>query len=152
MSNTFSSLSITIIVAFVGATAYADTGKTREEVRAETMAAIRSGDSDQGNGFTARSMAPGMYPAAPAVAGKARAEVEADLAQALRNGDVDEGNGSTARDMSPGLYPAAPLVAGKSRAEVEAELMEAKRTGTMPAEGRITMTQREEFPQLYRQQ
>jgi hypothetical protein len=64
MSHTIPSLSIALIVALVGSAAYAntDSGTTRAQVRAQTMAAIRNGDVIEGNGLTARAMEPAAAP------------------------------------------------------------------------------------------
>jgi hypothetical protein len=144
---------LALVALALGAVAHADTGKTRDEVRAETMAAIRDGTMTLANGLTGREMFPGLYlypyPTAPAPVSRTRDEVRAETLAAIRDGTEMLGNGFTGRDIFPGLYAAAPVVAGKTRDEVKAELAAAERSGDMLASGRITMTLREEFPQAY---
>jgi len=142
-------LALALVALALGSVAQADPGKTREEVRAETLAAIRDGTLTLGDGFTDREMYPGPYPVAPAPAGKTREEVRAETLAAIRDGTLMLSDELTDREMYPGLYPAAPPVAGKTRAEVRDETVAAERSGDMIAPGRITMTLREEFPQEY---
>lgn len=109
MSRNFTPLATALIATLLGTTAYADTdtGKTRDEVRAETLAAIRNGDMLEANGLTEREMFPGLFTAAPAVAGKTRGEVRAELAEAIHNGDM-LANGRvtmTLREEFPSQYP-----------------------------------------------
>ena len=148
-------LSFVLIAAVLGAAAHADPGKTREQVRAETLAAIEHGDVGMGeSGLTLREMFPGRYPAGPFVAGKTRSEVKAELAQAQRSGEMlaDGLADLTLREEFPARYPAPRAVVGKTRAEVVAELRDAIRTGAMLADDQSGLTLREEFPQRYSRQ
>jgi hypothetical protein len=137
------------MAATLGTTAYAAPGLTRAQVRAETMAAIRNGTIIQGDGFPERAVLPGLFPPAPVVAGLTRAQVRAETLAAIHDGTIIQGDGFPERAVLPGLFPPAPVVAHESRAQVKAELAQAIRTGNMPAPGRITMTLRQEFPEMY---
>jgi len=52
-----------LALALTSGAAYADPGKTREQVRAELVAAIKSGDVVVYLGKTARELSRGTYPA-----------------------------------------------------------------------------------------
>ncbi len=68
MSKTLPALTLALVAAMLGATAHADTGTTRAQVRAETLAAIRNGTIVGRYGAPARNVNPWLYPPAPAVA------------------------------------------------------------------------------------
>ena len=106
MSKTLPVLTLALMATMLGTTAYASSGLTRAQVRAETLAAIH-------------------------------------------DGTIINGDGLPERMTLPGLFPPAPVVAHETRAQVETELAQAMRTGDMPAPGRITMTLRQESPQMY---
>ena len=151
LKNT-SGVTLAIVGAMAAAAAHAQTGPTREQVRAETLAAIRNGDMVMPSGMTPRAMFPDRYPAAPATpvaAGPTRSEVVAETQAAIRNGEMVAPSGMTARAMTPGLYPAPPEAEGATRREVKAELAEATRKGELMATGRADLMMREEFPQRY---
>ena len=97
-----------LIAAAIGGVAHADTGKTREQVRAETLAAIRNGDmlADGDADLTLREEFPGRYPALPVAQTKTRAEVKAETADAIRSGDMlaDGEMGLTLREEFPQRY------------------------------------------------
>jgi hypothetical protein len=145
-------LTLAMLAAILGATTNAQASKSREEVRTETLQAIRDGDivRDE-SGLTLREEFPARYPEKPRIEGKTREEVKAELAEATRMGDLLANNesGLTLREEFPTRYPAKSAVKGKSRAQVKAELAEAIRTGDMLAEGESGLTLREEFPQRY---
>jgi hypothetical protein len=83
------------------------------------------------------------------VAHETRAQVNAETLAAIRDGSIINGDGLPERMTLPGLFPPTPVVAHETRAQVNAQLAQAMRTGNMPAPGRITMTLRQEFPQMY---
>ena len=89
-SATFSAIALAIAAATSGAAFAADSGLTREQVRAELIQAQQNGDivGNGETGETLREMFPGRYPAANVAQGKTRAEVQAELIAAQRNGDV----------------------------------------------------------------
>lgn len=128
--------------------------KTREQVRAELMEAIRTGDI-QGDGQTGQKLNelfPHRYAQNAVVAqGKTRAEVKAETAEALRNGDLAV-DGETGEKLytAAGQAKAAQTVAqGKTRAEVKAELAEAVRTGDIVADVDSGKKLNELFPGRY---
>ncbi|MDR7308190.1 DUF4148 domain-containing protein [Rhodoferax saidenbachensis] len=151
MKYATASIALAVAALVTGHAQAADTGKTREQVRAELAEAQRTGDiaasKDVGfdeftpsTGRKLNELNPAAYPAKPAVAGKTREQVRAELAEAQRTGDifaskdvgVDEfasGAGRKLNELNPAAYPAKPAVAGKTREQVRAELAEAQRTG-----------------------
>lgn len=115
--------------------AYADQGKTREQVQAEMDAALHAGTVVTGfQGLPPRAMNPDLYPAQPVIPGKTRAQVRADLDAALRAGTavvVAGFQGIPPRVMNPDLYPApaAARAPVKTREQVEADRLAAVRAG-----------------------
>lgn len=131
--------------------------RSRDEVRAELAAAIRSGDmvGNSASGQKLNELFPGLYPQkalAPVAQAVSRAQVRADLAEALRTGDVvaNSESGQKAKELFPGLYPQHAASPGKSRAQVRAELADAIRTGDMVANSESGQKFNELMPQLYR--
>jgi hypothetical protein len=99
-----------LAVATHSAYGQADQGKTREQVRAEFIAAKQAGDIHEGEtGMTEREMFPWLYPADPSAGpGKTREQVRAELSAAQRAGDVRIGlEGLAPRELFPGSYPPA---------------------------------------------
>lgn len=155
MKYATASIALAVAALITGHAQAADTGKTREQVRAELAEAQRTGDivaskdmgTDEyasGAGRKLNELNPAAYPAKPAVAGKTREQVRAELAEAQRTGDIvaskdagsDEyasGVGRKLNELNPAAYPAKPAVAGKTREQVRAELAEAQRTGDIVA-------------------
>ena len=135
-------LALSLILAGAFGAAHADAGLTREQVRAETLAAARAGQIPHGD------LDQRVEPAA-AGAPQTRAQVRAELAQAIASGalEVDE-LGRTQREIEPGRYPKAPAVAGMSRSEVRQELAAAIRQGQLP-QGDEGRTQAEITPQRF---
>jgi hypothetical protein len=111
----FSASAIAVVMAATAA--HAETGTTREQVRAELVAAEKSGDiyfGDQGK--TLREMYPERYSQATTTdsaqvstaqsGGKTRAQVEAEVAAAERAGELSFGQeGLTQRELHPTWYP-----------------------------------------------
>lgn len=142
---------IALAAAALGTTAQAQTepGKSSEQVRAETLAAVRNGDIMEPSGSTWRQLYPGMYPKAALSAGLSREQVVADTRAAIRSGELVDVAGESPRVVLPDAYPAAPVVAGKTRDEVRQELAVAQHDGSLLAPGRADLTRREESPQWY---
>ncbi len=127
MQRTATSLIALVMAASVSVPALAqnaNTGKTRDEVRAELLDAQRNGTYVlSGTTTTMRSLHPTLFAKPAAVQGKTRAEVKAELIEAQRNGTyVVSGAGQTMRDLHPGLFAKEPAAQGKSRADVQAEV------------------------------
>lgn len=109
--------------------------KTREQVRAETREAIRTGDIPVGGetGCKRNELNPSQYPAkAPAAPGKTRAQVQAETREAMRSGAMSGGG-----EVGCGPQLVQPSGPGKTRAEVKAERDEAIRKGEMPGAGEV---------------
>jgi hypothetical protein len=106
MSKTLPVLTLALMATTLGTTAYASSGLTRAQVRAETLAAVRDGSIIQGDGFPERALLPALFPPAPVVAHEPRAQVEAELAQAIRTGDMPAPGRftMTLRQESPQMY------------------------------------------------
>lgn len=114
-------------------------GKTRAQVEAERLEAIRTGNIvstvDGEGGWKLNELHPTQFPTQAPIAGKTRAQVEAERLEALRTGDListaDGDGGKKLNELYPSQYPTQAPVAGKTRAEVNAELAEAVRTGAL---------------------
>jgi hypothetical protein len=107
--------------------------KTREQVKAETREAIRTGDmpADGEIGCKRNELNPSQYPPKPAASGgKTREQVKAETREAMRSGEM-----STAGELGCGPQVVKPQGPGKTRAQVKAERDEAIRNGEMPAAG-----------------
>ncbi|QGZ40793.1 uncharacterized protein DUF4148 [Pseudoduganella flava] len=114
MKTTMKALFLTIALAAAGA-ASAE-GLTREQVRAEVLAARAAGTlSSGGEGYQADVYAPSV---------RSRADVLAELAAARTAGTLAEG------EAYPGPFPAPQPV---PRATVRAELAAARAAGTLVA-------------------
>ncbi len=126
MKYATASIALAVAALLSGHAQAADnTGKTREQVRAELAQAQRTGDiaasKDMGDEFGAsggsklNELFPAAYPAKVQAAGKTREQVRAELAQAQRTGDIvankdfgDEfgtANGRKLNEIYPNLYP-----------------------------------------------
>jgi len=129
------------------------TGKTREQVRAELMEAVRTGNipCNDDSGRLMREVYPSNYPQTPAAEAKTREQVQAELQEAIRTGNImcNNDSGMLERQVNPSRYPAAPAAAGKTRAQVQQELREAIRTGDMPANDESGRKLNEVYPGLY---
>jgi len=92
-------------------------GKTREQVRAELMEAVRTGNIPCGGetGQLMREMYPSRYPQPPAVESKTREQVKEELAEAIRTGNIQCNNdsGMLERQVNPSRYPPVPAPVGK---------------------------------------
>jgi hypothetical protein len=127
------------------------TGLTRDQVKAETLRAIRDGDIVQGDlGLKDNELHPERYPARAVPSGTTRAAVRAEFASALRHGDVVQGDlGRTLREDNPARYPAEPERAGLTRAQVRAETRAAIEAGDIQV-GDLGQTLAELHPDRYR--
>ena len=79
-----------VLLAALGATAQAQSEKTRDQVKAELAEAIRTGDvlASGESGLKLNELYPQRYPHAPAAVATTRAQVKAELAEAIRTGDM----------------------------------------------------------------
>ena len=106
LSHTFGSL---LLLAAFAASAQAQAGKTREQVRAELDEAIRTGDMIAGeSGLKLNELYPQRYPAVAVLPAKTREQVKAELAEAIRTGDMISGeSGRTLYEQFPERYAKA---------------------------------------------
>jgi Domain of unknown function (DUF4148) len=152
----FKSTTLALLIAAVGTTAHADGAKTRGEVKAELIHAIRTGDIMHHGEISGKlnELYPSRYPAKAAIAGKSRSDVNTELVQAQRSGELIASGESGLRynEVNPSSYPAAPILAGKTRDHVKAELAEAVFTGDMPANGEAGVKLNEQNPRKYAKQ
>jgi len=90
MKFKFAAIALTIASGLIVATP-SFAGVTREQVKAELAAAIRSGDivADGETGLKLNELYPNRFPAKPVQAGLTREQVRAELANALRTGDYE---------------------------------------------------------------
>jgi hypothetical protein len=150
-----SSRAVTLMLAaLMAAGAHAQSGRTREQVKAELAEAIRTGDmlGNGESGFTLRQLNPRRYGVVAAPASTlTRAQVNAEVQEARRSGDLIAGGelGLPLNELQPGAFAPRPAIAGKTRAEVQAELREAIRTGDMLADGESGRLLKDVFPQRY---
>ena len=150
-----------IILALSAAPAFAfnaDHGaksKTRDEVKAELMQALRSGDIMAGGEIGAKvsDLNSGRYQLTTPALGKTRDQVRAELEQAVRSGDMFAAgeSGSKLNELQPELYPAKAAQVGKTREEVKEELAEAIHTGDLMAAGEDGRKLNEIFPGHFHQ-
>lgn len=132
---TVSALALALTALSAGHALAADAGKTRAQVEAERLEAIRTGDivstADGFGGQKLNEVFPGQYPAKAQAAVKTRAQVEAERQEAIRSGDAQYVNAKTYREVFPGEYPVQTNAGGKTREQVEAERQLALRSGAL---------------------
>lgn len=136
MTRTYS---IAIVMAFatlVAGQAMAadiDTSVTREQVKAELVEAIQSGNVIVGeSGARLNQVFPNNYPAQQSASNVSREQVKAELVEAIRSGNVVRGESSVRlNEAFPAKFPAERSVASKSREQVRAELAEAANAGQL---------------------
>src|SRR5450830_231186 len=85
-------------------------GVTREQVKAELAAAVRTGDIMAGgeSGLKLNELYPDRYPAKQVQSSVTREQVKAELAEAIRTGDYVAGgeSGLKLNELYPNRYPA----------------------------------------------
>jgi predicted RNase H-like HicB family nuclease len=144
---------LALAAALAAASAQAQTGKTREEVRAELAEAIRTGNviANGESGLTLRELFPQRYPAIASAPGLTRAQVIGEFEEARRTGDLMAGGESGLRlnELYPQAYPTKFAGLGKTREQVKAELAEAIRTGNIMASGEAGGLLKDLYPQRY---
>ena len=107
MNNLTRILSVSnLALALASEAAYADPGKTREQVQAELAAAQKAGDIIVGDqGLSLRELYPSQYPPVATGPGKTREQVTAELVAAQQNGDIAMNfAGKTERELFPGTF------------------------------------------------
>ena len=132
-----SALAVSVLALAAGQALAAD--KTRDQVTAEYLEAVRTGNIVAGidghGNQKLNEIFPGSYPTQTEAAGKTRAEVSAEYFQAVRTGNivstVDGYGNQKLNEVFPGSYPAQAKTGGKTRAEVNAELTQALRSGAL---------------------
>jgi Domain of unknown function (DUF4148) len=109
--------------------------KTREQVKAETREAIRTGDIRSGGEVNCKlnEENPSKYPAKPVPSGaKTREQVKAETREAMRSGEM-----TATGEVGCGPQLVKPQGPGKTRAQVKAERDEAIRKGEMVGSGEV---------------
>jgi hypothetical protein len=149
MNKSICTLTLALLATAAGTAAFAEGPTTPEQVRDETLKAIRNGEMIEPSGMTPRQEFPSRYPPVTAPVGKSRAQVKAETQQAIHDGDMVEASGMTPRAEFPSRYPPKEAANGKTRAEVHAETARAIRNGDMVEPS--GMTPRQEFPSEYSQ-
>ena len=137
--TTASALVLALTALSAGHALAADAVKTRAQVEAERLEAIRTGDivstADGFGGQKLNELYPNLYPTKVQAPGKTRAQVEAERQEAIRTGDIvstaDGFGGQKLNELYPNRYPAKAPAAGKTRAQVEAERQLAVRSGAL---------------------
>ncbi len=111
MRNTLSALTFAVLALSAGPTLAQDPGgpKTREQVRAELMEAIRTGNmpANDDSGRMLNEVNPSAYPPKVERPCKTREQVRAELAEAQRTGNMlaNDESGCLLKDLYPDLYP-----------------------------------------------
>lgn len=137
--TTASALVLALTALSAGHAQAADAAKTRAQVEAERLEAIRAGNVvstvDGFGGQKLNELYPNLYPARVQAPGKTRAQVEAERQEAIRSGDIvstaDGFGGQKLNELFPNRYPVKAPTAGKTREQVEAERQLAIRTGAL---------------------
>lgn len=146
-----------IVLSLIAAPAFAsDQGvsKTREQVQAELVQAMRSGDmlASGESGLTLKQLNPHAYPVTVSALGaKTRDQVRAELEQAIRTGDIMAGGESGAKlnELDPARYPAVASAPSKTRDQVKNELARAISSGELVAVGEDGRKLNEIYPDRY---
>ncbi len=142
-----------LLLAALGVSAQAQSAKTRQQVKAETAEAIRTGNmvASGESGLKLNELYPQRYAAHSTPASLTRADVKAALADAIRTGDiVAAGEGAQKlNQQSPQRYPSVAVASGKTRQEVKAETLEAIRNGDIIAVGERGLKLNEAYPKRY---
>lgn len=152
--NLFRAGTSLFLLTALASVSHAQTAKTREQVIAERLEAVRTGDvyAIGDSGLKLNELYPQRYPKAPAPVARSREEVKAELAEARRSGDlvVAGESGLTLREQFPQRYPAAVEVAiTKTREQVKAETLQAIRNGDIYPAGEGNVTLHQAYPQRY---
>ena len=116
-----------LIASFAAAPAFASEQAaplTREQVRAETLQAMRDGTmlSAGEASLPMRQINPRAYPPAPTpTVSKSRDQVLRELNQAIQSGEMLAAgeSGIKLNEVAPGQYPTQRLVAGPSKTRVQ---------------------------------
>jgi hypothetical protein len=84
------------------------TGKTRDQVKAELVEAVRTGNmpANDETGRMLNEVNPSFYPAQAQTQGNTRAEVLAELKEAIRTGNMpaNDESGRMLNEVNPGFY------------------------------------------------
>ena len=148
-----------LIASLAAAPAFASeqsTQLTREQVRAETLKAMRDGTmlSAGEASLPMRQINPRAYPAPAPTVSQSRDQVLRELNQAIRTGDMLAAgeSGTKLNEVAPGQYPTQGLAAGpsKTRDQVKEELAEAIYRGEIAANGEDGRMLKEVYPGMYR--
>ena len=87
------------------------TGKTRAQVKAELVEAVRTGNirANDESGLMRNEVNPSFYPAQSETQGNTRAEVKAELAEAIRTGNIraNDESGLMRNEVNPSFYDQA---------------------------------------------
>lgn len=111
MRNILSALTLAVLALSAGhALAQDPSGpKTRAQVQAELMEAIRTGNmpANDESGRMLNEVNPSAYPPKVVVPCKTREQVRAELAEAKRTGNMpaNDDSGCMLKDLYPDLYP-----------------------------------------------
>ena len=106
MTTKLTAIALVLASSLIASTSFADV--TREQVRVELAAAIRTGDILAGgdSGLKLNEMYPERYPPKQVRAGLTREQVQAELTEAIRTGDNLVGGeiSGKCRDVHPNMH------------------------------------------------
>jgi hypothetical protein len=151
MSLSRPTLTTLLLATAIASSAYAQSGRTRDQVEAEYLEAARTGNvmANGEIGLTLRELFPQNYPAAKPVRGLTREQVTSEMEEAQRTGNImAAGERGLLNDVNPQQSREA-VASGKTRAQVRAELREAIRTGNMVASGESGLMLKDLYPERY---
>ncbi len=124
---------------------------TREQVKAEFLEAVRTGDIAPGErSARLNELYPNRYPAKQVKSTITREQVKAELAEAVRTGDIAPGERSLKlNELYPNRYPAKQVRSSITREQVMAEREEALRTGNYMANAETGGLCKDEHPSMH---
>ena len=130
LRHSASILILSLTAAVAGQAIAADSGLTREQVRADLAEAQRTGSIiDNVSGLPHSALNPQLYPAQQKAAGKTRAQVLAELEQARAKGELfQQDTGMRLNELRPDVASQGqPL----TRAQVVADMQQARAAGQL---------------------
>ena len=108
MKTKFTAIALILASGLIAGTP-AFAGATREQVKAELAAAVRTGDIMAGgeSGLKLNELYPSRYPAKQVQSSVTREQVKAELAEAIRTGDIMAGGESNLKcnELHPNMHP-----------------------------------------------
>ena len=152
MKTKFTAIALILTSGLIAGTpAFADV--TREQVKAELAAAVRTGDIMVGgeSSLKRNELSPSHYPAAAVTPSATREQRQAEFAEAVRTGNILASGESNLKlnELYPNRYPDQAVHSSVTRAQVKTELVQAVRSGDMLAGGESGLKLNQLYPNRY---